>query len=69
RGLPMDKELNSIWLREPSSEIPRNEHDQVIWLYDQWKTIDTWLDGQDEQEDQNNLDTQEELEPDLPDAP
>ncbi len=47
-GLPMDKQLHSDWIYQAPAEIPRNEHDQVIWLYDQWKTIDAWLDEQDE---------------------
>jgi hypothetical protein len=45
RSLPMDQVIRAKWWRVPAGEVPRSaDHDsQVLWLYDWWKRIDTWI--------------------------
>ncbi len=52
QGLPMDKELLTIWWGVPVEEIPPGEEERVLWLYDQWEIIDTWLDQRNQQGEQ-----------------
>jgi 1-acyl-sn-glycerol-3-phosphate acyltransferase len=49
--LPMDKEVESIWWQIPAAEVPTDENNQVLWLYDQWEIIDTWLDERNQQDE------------------
>ena len=45
RSLPMDQVVRAKWWRVPVDEVPRSaEHEaQVLWLYDWWERIDTWI--------------------------
>jgi 1-acyl-sn-glycerol-3-phosphate acyltransferase len=43
RHLPMDKTLHLRWWFVPAAEIPRDETDQVDWLYRWWGTVDAWI--------------------------
>ena len=45
RNLPMDQLIRAKWWRVPAAEVPRTaDHDtQVLWLYEWWKRIDTWI--------------------------
>ena len=45
RSLPMNQVVRAKWWRVPAGQIPRSaEHEaQVLWLYDWWKRIDTWI--------------------------
>jgi 1-acyl-sn-glycerol-3-phosphate acyltransferase len=45
RSLPMDQVIRAKWWRVPAAEVPRSaDHDsQVLWLYDWWKRIDSWI--------------------------
>lgn len=44
RELPMDKRLLMGWWRIPRAEIPDDREERIIWLYEWWKRIDTWVD-------------------------
>jgi 1-acyl-sn-glycerol-3-phosphate acyltransferase len=45
RSLPMNQVIRAKWWRVPAAQIPRSaDHEtQVLWLYDWWKRIDTWV--------------------------
>src|SRR3954470_18582630 len=43
RGLPTDKTLYLRWWFVPAAEVPRNETEQMDWLYKWWETIDDWI--------------------------
>jgi 1-acyl-sn-glycerol-3-phosphate acyltransferase len=45
RSLPMDQVVRAKWWRVPAREVPRSaDHEaQVLWLYDWWERIDTWI--------------------------
>jgi 1-acyl-sn-glycerol-3-phosphate acyltransferase len=45
RNLPIDQVVRAKWWRVPVSEVPRSAgHEaQVLWLYEWWKRIDTWV--------------------------
>jgi 1-acyl-sn-glycerol-3-phosphate acyltransferase len=45
RSLPMNQVIRAKWWRVPANQIPRSaDHEtQVLWLYDWWKRIDTWV--------------------------
>jgi 1-acyl-sn-glycerol-3-phosphate acyltransferase len=45
RSLPIDQVVKAKWWRVPAGQVPRSaDHDaQVLWLYDWWKRIDTWI--------------------------
>ena len=34
-----------LWL-VPASEVPAGDDERVSWLYDWWKRIDDWIDGE-----------------------
>lgn len=44
RELPMDKRLLMGWWRVPRAEIPESREDRILWLYEKWEEIDTWVD-------------------------
>jgi 1-acyl-sn-glycerol-3-phosphate acyltransferase len=45
RSVPMNQVIRSKWWRVPVDEVPRTaDHEaQMLWLYDWWKLIDTWI--------------------------
>src|ERR1022692_1583294 len=45
RSVPMNHVIRSKWWRGPVDEGPRTaDHEaQMLWLYDWWKLIDTWI--------------------------
>jgi 1-acyl-sn-glycerol-3-phosphate acyltransferase len=45
RSLPMGEIVRAKWWRVPVGEVPRSaDHEaQVLWLYEWWKRIDTWI--------------------------
>jgi 1-acyl-sn-glycerol-3-phosphate acyltransferase len=43
RGLPTDKTLYLRWWFVPAAEVPRDETEQMDWLYKWWETIDDWI--------------------------
>jgi 1-acyl-sn-glycerol-3-phosphate acyltransferase len=45
RSLPMNQVVRAKWWRVPAGRVPRSaDHEaQVLWLYDWWKRIDTWV--------------------------
>jgi 1-acyl-sn-glycerol-3-phosphate acyltransferase len=46
RDMPIGRTLHfRMWL-EPSTRVPATREDQVAWLYDWWKRIDDWIEGQ-----------------------
>jgi 1-acyl-sn-glycerol-3-phosphate acyltransferase len=46
RDMPVGRTLQvRMWL-EPSSRVPVTDDERVAWLYDWWKRIDEWIDGQ-----------------------
>lgn len=49
RKLPTGRTLKTrMWLA-PAAERPRDPDEQVKWLYDWWKRIDEWIEGQGEE--------------------
>jgi 1-acyl-sn-glycerol-3-phosphate acyltransferase len=54
RDLPMDKTLHLRWWFVPATDVPRNEPDQIDWLYHWWETIDAWIDTTRQQEAAKN---------------
>jgi 1-acyl-sn-glycerol-3-phosphate acyltransferase len=44
RELPMDKKLLMGWWRVPRAEIPEGREERIVWLFDWWARIDTWID-------------------------
>lgn len=45
RGLPMRSEVRMTWWSVPFAEIPRGERERVLWLYEWWERVDTWIEG------------------------
>ena len=45
RNLQVDQTVRARWWRVPAAEVPRSAgHEaQVLWLYDWWQRIDTWI--------------------------
>ena len=45
RSLPIGAIVRAKWWRVPVDEVPRSaDHEaQVLWLYEWWKRIDTWI--------------------------
>jgi 1-acyl-sn-glycerol-3-phosphate acyltransferase len=43
RGLPMRSEVRMTWWSVPGSEIPSDERERVLWLYEWWKRVDSWI--------------------------
>jgi 1-acyl-sn-glycerol-3-phosphate acyltransferase len=45
RSLPMGETVRAQWWRVPVGEVPRSAgHEaQVLWLYEWWQRIDTWV--------------------------
>jgi 1-acyl-sn-glycerol-3-phosphate acyltransferase len=45
RSLPMNQVIRAKWWRVPAGQIPRSadRETRVLWLYDWWKRIDTWV--------------------------
>jgi 1-acyl-sn-glycerol-3-phosphate acyltransferase len=43
RELPQDKVLDLRWSFVPAAEVPRNEEEQVDWLYGWWSDMDAWI--------------------------
>ncbi|MBO9522317.1 MAG: 1-acyl-sn-glycerol-3-phosphate acyltransferase [Nocardioidaceae bacterium] len=44
RELPMDKRLLMGWWRIPRADIPATREERIVWLYEWWEVIDTWVD-------------------------
>lgn len=44
RGLPMDASVRVLSWFVPRDEIPASHQQQVDWLFDWWKRVDTWID-------------------------
>ena len=43
RELPMDKQLVMRFWSVPPEEVPADEEERVVWLYDWWALIDAWI--------------------------
>lgn len=43
RGLPMDREVRLAWWSVPGEEVPREPLERIVWLYDWWERIDSWI--------------------------
>ncbi|WP_327090396.1 1-acyl-sn-glycerol-3-phosphate acyltransferase [Nonomuraea sp. NBC_01738] len=43
RRLPVAARITAQWWRVPAAEIPREHEARVRWLYDQWESIDAWI--------------------------
>ena len=43
RELPMDKQLIMRFWSVPPEEVPAGEEERVVWLYDWWARIDSWI--------------------------
>jgi 1-acyl-sn-glycerol-3-phosphate acyltransferase len=43
RELPQDKVLQLRWSFVPAAEVPRDEQEQVDWLYAWWADMDRWI--------------------------
>jgi 1-acyl-sn-glycerol-3-phosphate acyltransferase len=43
RALPLDTTLQMQWWRVPAAEVPRDEAEQVEWLFRWWERIDRWV--------------------------
>jgi len=45
RSLPMNQVVRARWWRVPAGQLPRSadREAQVLWLYDWWKRMDTWV--------------------------
>lgn len=44
RELPMDKKLLMGWWRIPREEIPEGREERIVWLFEWWARVDTWID-------------------------
>lgn len=47
-GLPLRRELDVLWWREPASAVPTGEAEIGDWLVKLWQRIDTWIGEQDD---------------------
>ena len=46
RDMPIGRTLHTrLWI-VPASEVPAGDDERVSWLYDWWKRIDDWIDGE-----------------------
>ncbi len=55
REMPIGRTLRTrMWL-VPSEDVPAADDDRVDWLYDWWKRIDEWIDGQHDEERASGL--------------
>lgn len=45
RGLPMRSEVHMAWWTVPAEEVPVSERDRVMWLYEWWERLDTWIES------------------------
>jgi len=43
REMPIGRTLHTRTWLVPGDEVPRDEEDQIDWLYDWWKRIDDWI--------------------------
>ncbi|MDT7538428.1 MAG: hypothetical protein QOI82_2013 [Actinomycetota bacterium] len=43
RELPQDKVLRLRWSFVPAAEVPRDEQEQLDWLYRWWEDMDAWI--------------------------
>jgi 1-acyl-sn-glycerol-3-phosphate acyltransferase len=43
RALPLDTTVRMRWWRVPAVDVPRDEADQIDWLYQWWERIDRWV--------------------------
>lgn len=42
-ALPLRRELQVLWWREPAGGVPSDEQEITEWLFDLWHRIDTWV--------------------------
>ncbi len=47
-ALPLRRELDVLWWREPATAVPSGEDEVGEWLYDLWRRIDHWVEEQGE---------------------
>ncbi|MCW2692353.1 MAG: hypothetical protein JWM67_957 [Mycobacterium sp.] len=45
-GLPLRRELDVLWWREPAAELPDDADEVRDWLFDLWRRIDSWIEEQ-----------------------
>lgn len=45
-GLPLRRELDVVWWREPAAQVPTGEAAVGAWLFELWRRIDCWIDEQ-----------------------
>lgn len=45
-GLPLRRELDVVWWREPAAQVPRGEAAIGAWLFELWRRIDCWIEEQ-----------------------
>ncbi len=45
RELPMDKQITMRWWEVPRSEIPDDREARIEWLFEWWRHMDDWIDG------------------------
>ena len=46
RDMPIGRTLHTrLWI-VPASDVPAGDDERVSWLYDWWKRIDDWIDGE-----------------------
>lgn len=43
KGLPMDAPIKAAWWLEPEEDVPSDPDDQVDWLFEKWRRIDSWI--------------------------
>ena len=43
KGLPMDRDVRLTYWTVPNDDIPSGEAERLVWLFDWWETIDTWI--------------------------
>lgn len=43
RALPVDTTIRMRWWLVPADEIPADEAERTVWLYDWWTRIDEWV--------------------------
>lgn len=43
RELPQDKVLRMRWSFVPAADVPRQQHEQLDWLYRWWEDMDAWI--------------------------
>jgi len=45
-ALPLRRELDVLWWREPAADVPDGEQEISAWLFDLWRRIDHWVEEQ-----------------------